>query len=302
MLPVHRKYSKHYSSRQSFLASKMWGSDDEASIDKPAGMPAGPDTNATSNIEPPAREGRAVVPDLPRSSSPSQSQATVLDESSLSESIPSPATTIPPEFSSPPTARKRKRAVTESEETPPRSCSRESVGSSMDGLDADNSWCVYRTNQTKTGWLHDWGILNMMNHPTDNRVVCEGRRVRWAIDALVSLLSGKRRQYEHKIGIAYDARIRFEHYRDEEWMPHFMVLLARPSNREAAGYFEAFLIAHVISHEDFSLNSINLRHGDIGGEGRRREETANLPHYVYVCIKVVDNGGRPYFTYARERE
>ena len=65
MLPVHRKYSKHYSSRQSFLASKMWGSDDEASIDKPAGMPAGPDTNATSNIEPPAREGRAVVPDLP---------------------------------------------------------------------------------------------------------------------------------------------------------------------------------------------------------------------------------------------
>ena len=93
----------------------------------------------------------------------------------------------------------------------------------------------------------------MMKNPTNNRVVCEGRRVRWSTDTLEWFLCGKRLQYEHKIGIAYDAKVRFDHYRDEapdnQWRPHFMVLLARPSSREAAGYFEALLIAHVTSHD-----------------------------------------------------
>ena len=110
------------------------------SIIEHAGPPAGPDTVPASIIEPPAREGRVVVHDLPRTSSQPQSQNTIVDEAS-SEAPPSPAPTIPAEGSPAPKLCKRKRPIldSDSEDTTPRSGSIESVGSSTDGLVADSN-------------------------------------------------------------------------------------------------------------------------------------------------------------------
>ena len=74
---------------------------------------------------------------------------------------------------------------------------------------------------------------------------------------------------------------------DGAWWPDFLALIERPSSREAALYLEAALILWVKCHARHRTTSVNCRHGDVGCEGKRSVDTAQLPHYVYVALRVV---------------
>ena len=95
---------------------------------------------------------------------------------------------------------------------------------------------------------------------------------------------------EHKVGICYDAKVRFEYYREDQpdnaWRPHFMVLVDRPSNREAAGFLESALMMYTTTSKYYSSNSVNRRRNDVGGAGPRQPKRAHLPHYVYIALLV----------------
>ena len=128
-----------------------------------------------------------------------------------------------------------------------------------------------------------------------NRTACEGRRLRWCIDSIQYLLRGRRGQIganvEHKVGLCYDAMYRWEMYmedrQDGKQCPDFLVLIERPSNREAASYLEAALIMWAKCHARHRKTSVNCRHGDVGGEGKRSVDTAQLPHYVYAALRLL---------------
>ena len=194
--------------------------------------------------------------------------------------------------------RKRCRIESGSEgDTSPRSASIESDTCSEDGLPADTSWKDHETwfsRNDKNGWPEKRGIINNMKRFTNGRTPCEGRRLRMCIESFEHVCRGQKHRVEHKVGLAFDARVRWEHYiKDGEvWKPDFMVLLQRPPSREGAGYMEAGLIQHIWADEYYKSNSINVKRGDLGGEGPRRADRAHHPHYVYVCIRLVQRHDR----------
>ena len=104
-------------------------------------------------------------------------------------------------------------------------------------------------------------------------------------------MSGRPCEAGAQIGLCYDAKVRWEHYcdaDDDAWKPTFLVLVERPGSREAAGFLETALIGYATSHAYFQQNSVNLRRRDVGGSGPRPEQRANLPHYVYIAIKILE--------------
>ena len=169
------------------------------------------------------------------------------------------------------------------------------VGSSTRPPDADENWKHYRTRFTRTGLPSEHGIIDMRSSIQPGRTVCEGKILIRSTGALAWLLRGDGGQVghdvEHKIGLCYDAKFRWEMYmddrQDDKWCPDFLILLERPSNREAASYLEAALILWVKSHARYTNTSVNCRHGDVGGEGKRSDDTAQLPHYVYCALRVL---------------
>ena len=169
------------------------------------------------------------------------------------------------------------------------------VGSSTRPPDADENWKHYRTRFTRTGLPSEHGIIDMRSSIQPGRTVCEGKILIRSTGALAWLLRGVGGQVghdvEHKIGLCYDAKFRWEMYmddrQDDKWCPDFLILLERPSNREAASYLEAALILWVKSHARYTNTSVNCRHGDVGGEGKRSDDTAQLPHYVYCALRVL---------------
>ena len=66
-----------------------------------------------------------------------------------------------------------------------------------------------------------------------------------------------------------------------------MVLIDRTSNRESVGFLEAGIIRFIKDDDDFAINSLNVTRRDRGGEGPRVRVRAQLPHYVYICIRLV---------------
>ncbi len=66
-----------------------------------------------------------------------------------------------------------------------------------------------------------------------------------------------------------------------------MLVVERTSNREAAGYREAALIRYVNSDPYVSAKSINVSRRDKVGEGLHPKQRANLPHCVYICMRVL---------------
>jgi hypothetical protein len=194
--------------------------------------------------------------------------------------------------------RKRCRIESGSEgDTSPRSASIESDTCSEDGLPADTSWKDHETwfsRNDKNGWPEKRGIINNMKRFTNGRTPCEGRRLRMCIESFEHVCRGQKHRVEHKVGLAFDARVRWEHYiKDGEvWKPDFMVLLQRPPSREGAGYMEAGLIQHIWADGYYKSNSINVKRGDLGGEGPRRADRAHHPHYVSVCIRLVQRYDR----------
>ena len=169
------------------------------------------------------------------------------------------------------------------------------VGSSTRPPDADENWKHYRTRFARTGLPSEHGIIDMRPCTQPGRTVCEGRRLKICTGSLTWLLRGGGGQVghdvEHKIGLCYDAKFRWEMYmndrQDGKRCPDFLILLERPSNREAASYLEAALILWVKSHARYTNTSVNCRHGDVGGEGKRSDDTAQLPHYVYCALRVL---------------
>ena len=169
------------------------------------------------------------------------------------------------------------------------------VGSSTRPPDADENWKHYRTRFCRTGLPSEHGIIDMRPCTQPGRTVCEGKKLSRSTGSLMWLLRGDGGQVghdvEHKIGLCYDAKLRWEMYmddrQDDKWCPEFLILLERPSNREAASYLEAALILWVKNNARYINTSVNCRHGDVGGEGQRSVDTAQLPHYVYVALRVL---------------
>ena len=185
-------------------------------------------------------------------------------------------------------ARKRPRDDEQSDEdTTPRSASVESARSLADGLAADENWKTHETSFDSRGRPVRPGIVNQLTRLTLGRTASEGRRLLWCLHKLFRLIS---RDTEHKIGLAYDAKVRWEYYAkadDADWKPDVMVLLERASSREAAGFLEAALISAVQNCGQYHMqqNSMNLCRRDIGGTGPRYQENRFMPHYIYVCIQ-----------------
>ena len=121
------------------------------------------------------------------------------------------------------------------------------------------------------------------------RVPCEGTRLDWCISVFREVARTGSRRVEHNVGLCVDAKVRWGFYRDESaentWRPDFMVLIERPSTRQAAGFLEAALIQFVKGDRRHIENSINVSRRDKGGEGPRRKP--DLPHYIYVCIRLL---------------
>lgn len=188
-------------------------------------------------------------------------------------------------------SRKRGRHEDGSESrTPTRDGSVETDSSLSDGLVADNNWRVYTTRYTRSGWPTESGIINELKRYTDGRTPTEGRRLTWCLDVLGRLHHRGRRPVEHKVGLCYDAKVRWEWYTDVDdstWRPDMMLLVDRPCNRAAAGFLEAGLIAVVFNTPAWRETSINHRRNDYGGSGPRNPQRANLPHYVYIAIRLL---------------
>ena len=131
-------------------------------------------------------------------------------------------------------------------------------------------------------------MLNRMRD--ESRIPCEGRRLSWCKETFRRLCKGKQSTIEHKIGLAYDVKGRWEFYISEEssnqWRPDYLILLERPPNREATGYLEAALISWISVHEYYKVNSVNVVRCDLGGEGPRHESRSGLPHYIYIAIRL----------------
>ena len=175
--------------------------------------------------------------------------------------------------------RKRHRDEQSDEETTPRSASVESA--------VDENWKTYETSFDRRGRPVRPGIVNEMTRMTLGRTAYEGKRLSWCLQKLFRLID---RDIEHKIGLAYDAKVRWEYYTkadDADWKPDVMVLLERASSREAASFLEAALISAVQHCGQYHMqqNSMNLYRRDLGGTGPRYEEERFMPHYIYVCIQ-----------------
>jgi len=188
-------------------------------------------------------------------------------------------------------SRKRGRHEDGSESrTPTRDGSVESDSSLGDGLVADTNWREYEVRYTRSGWPVESGIINDMKRYTDGRIPAEGRKLKWCLETLDKLhnMHG-RRPFEHKIGLCYDAKVRWEFYTDEvesTWRPDLLLLVERPCNRAAAGFLEAGIIAVVCSTPEWRETSINYRRNDHGGTGPRDPKRALLPHYVYIAVRL----------------
>ena len=187
-------------------------------------------------------------------------------------------------------SRKRGRHEDGSESrTPTRDGSVESDSSLGDGLVADTNWRVYIARYTRYGWPVEYGIINDMKRYTDGRPPAEGRRLKWCLETLGKLHNRGRRPVEHKIGLCYDAKVRWEYYTDEAdstWRPDWLLLVDRPCNRASAGFLEAGIIAVVFRTPEWRENSINYRRNDHGGTGPRDPRRANLPHYIYIAVRL----------------
>jgi hypothetical protein len=200
---------------------------------------------------------------------------------------PVPTPTLEPSL--PLTASKKRHLdrVDSEPSTPPRDGSTCSSSDMADGSEADDNWRCYRRHFLRTGWPTGRGIINQMKRFPDGRVPCEGTRLEWSIAIFRCIIRTGSRRMDHKIGLCYDAKVRWEFYSDEStentWRPDFMVLVERPSTRQAAGFLEAGLIHIVTNDQRHSANSINMRRRDKGGEGPRRKP--GLPHYIYICIR-----------------
>ena len=156
--------------------------------------------------------------------------------------VPPPAATLLPAQA---LARNRPRDEQSDEETTPRSASVESARSLADGLAADENWKTHETSFDRRGRPVRPGIVNEMTRLTLGRTASEGRRLSWRLEKLFRLIS---RDTEHKIGLAYDAKVRWEYYAkadDADWKPDVMVLLERASSREAACFLAAALVSAV---------------------------------------------------------
>ena len=141
----------------------------------------------------------------------------------------------------------------------------------------------------KMAWPRQDGIVDMIKRLPSGRNPCEGMRLRWCIDTINTVVAGRHGKIEHKVGLAYDVKLRFEMYQEDgedgKWTPNYLVLIERPTNREAAGYLESALIMHIACDPDLQDDSMNARRKDLGGEGPR--QTKAKPHYIYFAVRVL---------------
>ena len=236
---------------------------------------AHPLTKSASSAERPA-----TTPMLPftKSASPAERQTTTLTapngHAALSTDRSPPRTCPSPDHATTGRSRKLARIEDTQPETPPRDASAETDNSLSDGLESDDNWKCYQTHLLRSGLPEGWGIINQIKRWSGNRQPTEGKRLQWCIETFQMLLRGKHDKLEHKVGICYDAKVRFEYYREDQpdnaWRPHFMVLVDRPSNREAAGFLESALMMYTTTSKYFSSNSVNRRRNDVGGAGPRQ--------------------------------
>ena len=166
-------------------------------------------------------------------------------------------------------------------------------GSDDVDFDEEASWAEFACMPSRGKKWPEWscrvGICNML-HTQDPRrghaPLREGKSLRVAFDLCCKLIEdGGLPLPAHKIGIAYSVFDRWVRYNDDDsrWTPCIMFIICRCSSRSAAAYVEAALIIMLQSlHEQSSLN---LLHGDMGGEGRISPDTKFLPHYVYLALK-----------------
>ena len=170
----------------------------------------------------------------------------------------------------------------------------ETTISIKEGLETDDNWHCYRVFMPRRGWPTERGIINAMRVIKDDRTACEGTRLDWCIQQVRQFLRTKvdgNTRLEHKIGMCFCAKTRWEYYCDDDdenkWRPDIMVLIDRTSNRESVGFLEAGMIRFIKDDDDFAINSLNVTRRDRGGEGPRVRVRAHLPHYVYICIRLV---------------